>query len=138
MKFLRHWYLILLLAVCSTCAFKKDNDTKRIKDAVNAYVEQEYSNIEFDHIFIENIDTVTLKGYINMMLNLLQEEKTDILTARTAYWQDLLQTKDLSDQRPLFYLVYVSLTNATTQEEVVIPLTLDFKIKTISLMDSLP
>jgi hypothetical protein len=163
MRFLKYCGLIFLLAVYTACAFHRDADTKRIENAIYAYAEQEYPDSEYSKIFIEKIDTINLKGYINIMLNLLQEEKDilyshlddaefsddfqtqkillehiDILTERTAYWQDLFQTKDLSDKSPLFYLVYARLMNATTQEEVVIPIALDFQIKTIALTDSLP
>lgn len=162
MQFLKYWCLIFLLAVCGACTFNRNADIKRIEDLVYAYAEQEYPDSGYSEIFIEKIDTVNLKGYINMMLNLLQEETEllhsnmddaeflddiqsqkvllgciDIVTAQTAYWQGLLQTEDLSDKRPLFYLIYARLSNAATQEEVVVPLTLDLEVKTISLADSL-
>ena len=159
MRFLNYWCLIFLLAVCGACVFNRDADTKRIENVISAYAQQEYPDSGYTTISIQEIDTINLKGYINIMLNLLQEATDnlysnmddaediqsqkvllgyiDILTVQTAYWEGLRQTEDLSDKRPLFYLIYVRLGNATTEKEVVIPLTLDFEIKTIDLADTL-
>lgn len=138
-----NYIYIILVFIFFACQQK--NNMNLINDAVKEYIKQENNNQNYESVVIDRIDTINRIGYANIMLNLIQEEiqitsDSNIVNDMQAdkdYWIKVLETTNAKDTPSLFYLVYATINKTDGKECIVVPLTLDYKLKEISLTERL-